>query len=170
MAQSQQWHRYRSTFDSTKPLPESMLTYQGCPMSIIWRHYHKIMKIPISKTRFKISFLKSHSYLPGANELLISCSYTFPYQSFPLITSSELKLMPNPNLSIHNQEQGRQRFNNSYSHDNVHKRTLCSTIYNWLRWRETLSYNCKENLDDLAQDCLNSCGQDYKVKSMLNPF
>ena len=36
------------------------------------------LKISVSKTRSKISFLESHTHLPGANELIGQCYYLVP--------------------------------------------------------------------------------------------
>ena len=63
--------------DGNKPLPEPMLTYhQSCGIhrrTLPWEN----LKIPISKTRLKITFLESHSDFPGANELTTETSPQF---------------------------------------------------------------------------------------------
>ena len=55
----------------TKPLPEPMLTgHQWSPMTFILGQFHKrCLKPSITKIYLKITCLKFHSNLPGANEL-----------------------------------------------------------------------------------------------------
>ena len=48
----------------TKPLPDTMLIYHPQGPS------YEGLKIPISKTRMKIAYLKSHPDLPGINEFI----------------------------------------------------------------------------------------------------
>ena len=57
--------------DSTKPLPEPMLTdHQWSPMTFILGQFHKrCLNQQSLKSVWKITYLKFHSNLPGANEL-----------------------------------------------------------------------------------------------------
>ena len=59
--------------DGTKPLPDPMLTYhQYGPVASIGGHYHeKVWRYQSVKQFLKITFLESHSDLPGANELML---------------------------------------------------------------------------------------------------
>ena len=63
--------------DDTKPLPEPMFTYhQQCPVTFIWGQFsHIILYSSITKMSLKITYLKLHSDLTGANSFCISRYY-----------------------------------------------------------------------------------------------
>ena len=57
--------------DGTKPLPESMLTYdQWGSVTITWGLFHEIHQPWITKIRLAITYLNFNSNRPGANELI----------------------------------------------------------------------------------------------------
>ena len=58
--------------DSTKPLPEPMMTYHKYgPVTLIWGQFHKNYLKPLTtKISLKITHLKFTLNLPGANELM----------------------------------------------------------------------------------------------------
>ena len=56
--------------DGTKPLPEPMLIDHQCsPVTFILGQFHEMPQSSITEVSLKITYLKFHSNLPGANEL-----------------------------------------------------------------------------------------------------
>ena len=90
------------------------------------------LKIPMSKTRLKITFLGSHSDLPGANELR-EMSYVWIQDSDFVNTVSADGLAP----------KGARP-----STGTVLTINLCSfsVIWNWLCWQDGVIQNVKWNL------------------------
>ena len=71
--------------DSTKPLPEPMLTYhQWGPMKITWGKFHKrYFRHKSLKIAWKLRYLKFHANLPGANELNSVVTYLPQLAAWP---------------------------------------------------------------------------------------
>ena len=66
--------------DSTKPLPEPMLTdHHWGPVTFTTGQFYEMPQPSITESRLKITYLKFHSDFPGANELIIGYSSSVPW-------------------------------------------------------------------------------------------
>ena len=81
--------------DSTKPLPELMLTHQWRSMAFTWKQFHsECPKLLFCIITLKIILLKLLPHLPGANELTTIIFYHFSAGMTPVLSLASVTTHP----------------------------------------------------------------------------